>query len=308
MYNSKKTIIDYIKRDWQLYLFLVLPVAYIIIFAYVPMGGLIIAFKNYMPRKGIFGSEWVGFSHFNEFFSSLYFKRTVTNTLVLSVYSIVVGFPLPIILALMLNSVRSKKFKNIVQTIVTLPHFISAVVLVGILFQIFNSRSGLYGNILLKLTGSYPNDPFSLPSNFRHFYVWSGVWQNFGWGSIVYLATLSTVNPDLHEAATIDGASRIKRVIHIDIPSILPTIIILLILRTGSIMSIGFEKIFLMQNGVNLSVSEVISTYVYKVGLAAGKTDFSYATAIGLFNSVINMILIFSVNALSKRVTENSLW
>jgi putative aldouronate transport system permease protein len=307
--QNRKRLIDFIKRDWQLYLFLMIPVVYMIIFAYLPMGGIVIAFKDYVPRKGIFGSEWVGFLKFKEFFNSLYFKRTLLNTLILSVYSIIVGFPIPVIMALMLNCLKSKLTKNVVQTIVTLPHFISTVVLVGIMFQIFSARNGLYGNVVLALTGSYPPDPFSIPSNFRHFYVWSGVWQEFGWGSIIYLASLSTIDPHLHEAAIIDGASRFKRVVYIDLPGILPTVIIMLILRMGRVMSIGFEKVFLMQNGINLQYSEIISTYVYKVGLAAGgTTDFSYATAIGFFNSIINMILIVIVNAISRKVSENSLW
>ena len=191
----------------------------------------------------------------------------------------------------------------------TLPHFISVVVLVGMLFQIFSARNGIYGAAIFKLTGSRPADPFSTPSNFRHFYLWSGVWQDFGWGSIIYLAALAGVDPSLHEAATVDGASRFKRVLHVDLPTILPTIVIMLILRFGSIMSIGFEKAFLLQNDLNLSYSEVISTYVYKVGLSGdGKTDFSYATAIGFFNSVVNLVLIVIVNFIAGKVGNTSLW
>ncbi len=307
--QMKRNLWKDIRRDWQLYMFLSIPLTFIIIFAYTPMFGLQIAFRDYRVRQGIMGSDWVGIDNFVKFFSNYYFERTLMNTLILSLYSIVFTFPIPIITALLLNAIQSQKFKTVTQTIITLPHFISVVILVGIMFQFFSARSGFYGNVVLWLTGAYPSDPFGKPENFRHFFIWSGVWQNFGWSAIIYLAALSAVDPSLHEAATVDGASRLKRVFHVDIPTILPTIIILLILRTGSIMTIGFEKVFLMQNGVNLPVSEVISTYVYKVGLASGgNTDFSYATAIGFFNSLVNMILIVSVNALAGKFSENSLW
>lgn len=298
-----------VRRDWQLYLFLALPIAYIIIFAYIPMGGLVMAFQNFSIRKGIFGSDWVGLDQFVKFFSSYQCWRIISNTLILSLYTIVAGFPIPVCFALMINSLRSEKFKKFSQTVVNLPHFISVTVLVGILFQLFNTRTGLYGLIGQALTGSIPPDLFGSPANFRHFYVWSGIWQEFGWGSIIYVAALSSVDPSYHEAAEIDGATRFQRVRHIDFPSICPTIIIMLILRMGSVMSIGFEKVYLMQNNLNLQASNIISTYVYQVGLAAsGTSDFSYATAIGFFNSVVNMILIVSVNALSRKFSETSLW
>ena len=308
MHPKRRLWVD-LKRDWQLYLFILIPVIYIIIFAYVPMGGLQIAFKDFAARKGIFGSPWVGFKHFNKFFHSAYFGRTVGNTLLLSAYSLACGWPLPILVALMLNCYKSQKVKNVTQTLITLPHFISVVVLVGMLFQLFSARNGIYGAVIYALTGSRPADPFATPTNFRHFYLWSGVWQDFGWGSIIYLAALAGVDPSLHEAATVDGASRFKRVLNVDLPAILPTIVIMLILRFGSIMSIGFEKVFLLQNDLNLSCSEVISTYVYKVGLSGGgKTDFSYATAIGFFNSVVNLVLIVVVNFIAGKVGDTSLW
>ena len=241
--HPKRRLWSDLRRDWQLYLFLLIPVVYIIIFAYVPMGGLQIAFKDFAARKGIFGSPWVGLKHFKKFFSSVYFGRTVGNTLALSAYSLACGWPLPIIVALMLNCYRSQKVKSITQTVMTLPHFISVVVLVGMMFQMFSARNGIYGAAIFRLTGTRPADPFATPSNFRHFYLWSGVWQDFGWGSIIYLAALAGVDPSLHEAATVDGASRFKRVLHVDLPTILPTIVIMLILRFGSIMSIGFEKV-----------------------------------------------------------------
>lgn len=296
-----------IKRDWRLYVFLLIPVAYILIFAYYPMLGIQIAFKKYSAVGGIWGSKWVGLANFQKFFKSYQFQRVLANTLRLSLYSLVFGFPVPILFALLANTVNFARYKKITQTIVNLPHFISVVVLVSMVNQVFGSRTGLYGLIGQALTGSYPPDLFADANSFQHLYIWSGVWQNFGWNAIIYIAALTSVSPDLHEAAQIDGASRLQRVIHIDFPSILPTIVIMLILRVGQIMNIGFEKTFLMQNSLNLARSEVISTYVYKQGLT-GKTDFSYSTAINLFNSVINMVLITSVNWISRKVGETSLW
>ena len=307
MRDSLHTTLKCLKRDWRLYLFLLIPVCYILIFAYVPMLGIQIAFKKYTVAGGIWGSPWVGLKHFEKFFHSYQFQRVITNTLRLSIYSVVLGFPFPILFALLANTLNSAAYKKVTQTIVNLPHFISVVVLVSMVNQVFGSRTGLYGIIGMKLTGTYPPDLFASAENFQHLYIWSGVWQNFGWNAIIYIAALTSVSPDLHEAAQIDGASRLQRVYHIDFPSILPTVIIMLILRCGQIMSIGFEKVFLMQNGLNLARSEVISTYVYKVGLT-GKTDFSYSTAINLFNSVINLILISSVNWISRKVGETSLW
>ncbi len=296
-------------RDWQLYLFLVIPVVYIVIFAYVPMTGVQIAFKKYAARKGVWGSPWVGFANFEKFFTSYQFVRVLVNTIVLSLYSLIASFPVPILFALMMNSIGKERYKRVCQTIVTMPHFISIVVLVGMMLQLFNARTGLYGAVMLRLTGAYPQDPFAQEGLFRSFYVWSGVWQGFGWGAIIYIAALSSVDVSLHEAAQIDGASRFQRVLHIDLPSIIPTVTIMFILRMGHVMSIGFEKVYLMQNSLNLAVSEVISTYVYKVGfVAGGVTDFSYSTAIGLFNSVINMLLIVLVNFVAGRVGETSLW
>jgi putative aldouronate transport system permease protein len=206
-----------------------------------------------------------------------------------------------------MNSLNSRIFKKVSQTVVNLPHFISVVVLVGMLLQIFNSNTGIYGNLVNYLTGGTPKDLFASPQNFRIMYILSGVWQEFGWGSIIYLAALTGVSPELHESAVIDGASRVQRIFYVDFPSILPTVTIMLILRMGSVMTIGFEKVFLMQNGLNLSLSEVISTYVYKIGLT-GTSDFSFSTAIGLFNSVINMAMIGIVNFVARRIGETSLW
>ena len=297
------------RRDWQLYVFMLIPLIWVIIFCYAPMFGAQIAFRKYQPRLGIWDSPWVGFYQFKKFFNSYQFSRVMMNTVVISLYTILCSFPLPIIFALVLNSTRSHKFRTVTQTIVTMPHFISVVVLVGILLQIFNSRTGVYGTLMESITGAYPEDLFSKPANFRHMYVWSGVWQQFGWNSIVYIAALAAVSPELHEAAQIDGASRFQRMLHVDFPAILPTITIMLILRMGSVMTIGFEKVYLMQNSLNLTASEIISTYLYKVGLSsAGTTDLSYSTAIGLFNSAINLVLISVTNFIARKLDGNGLW
>lgn len=297
------------RRDWQLYVFMLIPLIWVIIFCYAPMFGAQIAFRKYQPRLGIWDSPWVGSYQFKKFFNSYQFSRVMMNTVVISLYTILCSFPLPIIFALVLNSTRSRKFRTVTQTIVTMPHFISVVVLVGILLQIFNSRTGVYGTLMESIIGAYPEDLFSKPANFRHMYVWSGVWQQFGWNSIVYIAALAAVSPELHEAAQIDGASRFQRMLHVDLPAILPTITIMLILRMGSVMTIGFEKVYLMQNSLNLTASEIISTYVYKVGLSsAGTTDLSYSTAIGLFNSAINLVLISVTNFIARKLGGNGLW
>lgn len=272
------------------------------------MAGVQIAFKEYDLNLGIWGSSWNGFKSFIRFFNNTYFERTLKNTLSLSVYSLIAGFPMPIILALFLNSLSHLRFKKMVQTITYMPHFISVVVIVGLLLQIFNPKIGIFAAMYKSLWGGDVPDLFGKPSAFPHLYVWSGIWQSVGWGSIVYVAALSSVDACLHEAAEIDGASKAQRMWHIDFPGILPTAIMLLIMSTGSIMSVGFEKILLMQNKLNLRTSEVISTYVYKTGLASVTGDYSYATAIGLFNSVINLMLITTVNYISKRVTEQALW
>lgn len=298
-----------IARSWQLYLFLVLPMLYLIVFKYIPMGGLVMAFEKFSPRLGLFHSEWVGFANFAKFFQSYQFWRILKNTLVISLYSILAGFPIPIIFALMLNCIRDGKLKKGIQTIVVLPHFISTTVMVGILLQLFNNETGLYGFVGRLLTGAVPANILGSTSAFRHLYVWSGVWQSFGWGSIIYTAALAGVDPTYHEAAQLDGATRFQRIIHVDLPCIIPTIVIMLILRVGDIMSVGFEKVYLMQNSLNLPVSQIISTYVYEIGLVnANASSFSYSTAIGAFNSVINLIMIFSVNKIAKRVGETSLW
>jgi putative aldouronate transport system permease protein len=295
------------RKHWQLFLFIMPAAVYILVFSYYPMFGVQIAFKDFTPGKGIWGSPWVGFKHFVRFFHSYQFSRVVLNTLRLSFYGLLVGTPLAICMSLAINVVRNMHFKKIVQTITYMPHFISVVVLVGMIIQAFNPIMGMYGNIYRMLGGTgYPKDLLTKASVFPHLYVWSGIWQGLGWSTIIYLAALANVDLEQHEAAQIEGATRFKRIIYIDFPVLLPTASILLILRAGSIMSVGFEKVFLMQNSANLVLSEVISTYVYQVGMSGGGTQFSYASAIGLFNSIINCVILIVVNFFSRRVEEGA--
>lgn len=301
-----------IKAAWQLYVLLLLPVIYIIIFAYIPMYGVQIAFKDFRPSKGIIGSPWAKnglFEHF-KILKSAKFKDAFINTITISVYSLAAGFPIPILLALCLNVMRNKAFKKTVQMVSYLPHFISTVVMVSILTQFFNTKVGLFGQIIRYLVPgvSYTVSPIGSAAAFPHLYVWSGIWQNMGWSTIIYLAALSSIDMEQTEAAMIDGATRFQRVIHIDIPAILPTAIILLIMDAGKIMNVGFEKALLMQNDTNLNSSEIISTYSYKRGFTDAVPNYSQSAAIGLFNSVINLILIITVNKISRKVSETSLW
>lgn len=279
-------------------------VAYYIIFHYAPMYGAIIAFKEFNPALGIMGSPWVGFKHFKSFFEGVYFWRLVRNTLLISVYSLIWGFPAPIILALLLNEVKNKYFKRTVQTVSYLPHFISLVVVCGIIKD-FTSTDGVINDIIEFLGGERTNF-LMIPEWFRPIYVGSGIWQEVGWGSIIYLAAITNIDPQLYEAATIDGASRWKQIWHITLPGIVPTIVILLILRLGGLMSVGFEKIILLYNSATMETADVISSYVYRRGLL--DFDYSFSAAVGLFNSVINLILITSANRLSRKVSETSLW
>lgn len=290
---------------WQLYVFLLPALVGLIIFSYVPMYGIQLAFKEYNPMQGILGSPWVGLAHFTRFFNSPQFKALLTNTLAISIYSMIVGFPIPIILALGLNQLGNLRFKKAVQTITYAPFFISTVVLVGIL-NIFLSTDGGLINQIIGLFGQEPILFMGESKMWRHIYVWSGIWQSMGWNAVIYIAALAGVSPELHEAAIMDGASKIKRIIHIDIPTILPTIVITLILNCGSVMGIGFEKAYLMQNSLNLGVSEIISTYIYKVGLV--NADYGFSTAVGLFNSVINCVLLITVNKVAKKMGQSSIW
>lgn len=299
---NKKSFWKRISRCWQLYVLLIPTLIYFIVFCYGPMYGVQLAFKEYNAMAGIAGSPWVGFDHFTRFFDSYQFKQLLGNTLILSLYQLAVSFPIPIILALALNQVKNSKFKKLVQTVTYAPHFISIVVLVGMLNVFFSTNGGLV-NEIVQFFGGEPKLFLGEEQYFRHMYVWSGVWQSMGWSAIIYLAALSGVSPELHEAAVVDGASKIKRIWHIDIPAILPTIIILLILNCGQIMSLGFEKAFLMQNSLNIGTAEIIPTYVYKMGLL--NAQYSFSTAVGLFNSVINCTLLFIVNKISKKAGQS---
>ncbi|MGI6172968.1 MAG: ABC transporter permease [Christensenellales bacterium] len=293
------------KVNWQLYLMLLLPILYIIIFAYVPMGGAVVAFKDYRIKKGILQSPWVGLQHFRNFFNTPDFGLLLSNTIILSLYSLVVSFPFPILLALTINECSSRAYRKTVQMITYAPYFISTVVLVGMMSNFFSLRTG-FVNSVAKLLNAEQINYMGVSSMFRSMYVWSGVWQSAGYGAVIYIAALGSVDYSLVEAAQIDGANRIQRVIHIDIPTILPTIVIQLILAIGGIMGIGFEKVYLMQNPVNLDVSEIIATFVYKRGLA--KFQYSYASAVGLFNSVVNLILIVLANTFASKIGSTSLF
>lgn len=297
-------IISLMKKNWILYLFVLPMFVYLLIFHYLPLYGVQIAFRDYKVIKGIWGSDWVGFKHFNNFFTSYQFWDLLKNTLTLSIYSLIAGFPLPIIFALLLNYCNSTKLKKTSQMISYAPHFISVVVFCGMIL-VFLSNGGIINQILMKF-GINPVKFLSNPKAFKHIYVWSGVLKNIGWGSIMYIAVLANVSPELHEAAIIDGASKFKRVLYVDIPAIVPTMVIMLITRCGEIMDVGFEKVLLLQNSINLEYSEVISTYVYKIGILGGQ--FSYSAAIGLFNNIINLLLLLLVNKIAKKVSDVSLW
>ena len=301
MRNKLNKMWTVFKKDWQLDLMILFPVIYVLLFSYAPMFGLQIAFKDYSPRAGILGSEWIGLENFQRFFSNYKWSQYLWNTIKISLYTIFVGFPIPVFLALIIHMNEHPKLKKVVQNVSYIPHFISTVVMVGILNQLLNPFGGLWGSIC-EYFGWIANDVRSLPDSFIHLYVWSGIWQNMGWSTIIYLSALSSVSEELHEAARLDGASRWQRVLHVDIPAIMPTVSIMLILQFGSIMSVGYEKVYLMQNSLNLEQSEVISTYVYKYGIA--KNNMSYGTAVGLMNSVVNTIMIILVNWITNKLSD----
>lgn len=294
-----------VERDKYLYM-LILPVLiYYVVFHYVPMYGIIIAFKKFQPLKGILGSSWVGFRYFEEFFTAPYFWRLLKNTLLLSFYSLVWGFPAPVLFALLLNEVRHKLYKRLVQTVSYLPHFISIVVIAGMVVSFTGLREGIV-NQALVLFGMEPINFMAEPGWFRTIFVGSGIWQGFGWGSIIYLAAIAGIDPQLYEAAEMDGAGRWTRMWHITIPSLIPTIVIMFIMQMGHLMDIGVEKVLLLSNPLTYETADVISTFVYRRGVL--NQDYSFATAVGLFNNVINLILLISVNALSRRLSQSSLW
>ena len=271
----------------------------------MPMYGIVIAFKDYIAAKGIWGSPWVGFAHFQRFFESIYFERTIKNTLGISLYSLIVGFPMPILLALMINEVHHLPFKRTVQTVTYAPYFISQVVMCGMIIIFIRPDAGFI-NMLLKAMGQEQIAFIIEPAWFKTIYVWSGVWQNTGWGTIIYIAALSGLDQQMYEAAQIDGANKIQKIWHITLPCLMPTAILLLIMNCGSLMSVGFEKVFLLQTPLNMEASDVISTYTYRAGMI--DANYSYSAAIGLFNSVINFVILFIVNQISKRVSSISLF
>ena len=293
------------RRD-RVYLLMLVPViAFFVIFHYVPMYGALIAFKKVAPGKGYLAGEWIWFANFELFFNSIFFWRLLRNTFVLSFYSILFGFPIPILFALALNGIRRPYYKRFVQSVSYLPHFISTVIVVGMMVNFLSPVNGVV-NRFIEAAGGSPIHFFNSVRWFRPLFVGSEIWQSFGWGSIIYLAALTGINPELYESATVDGASRLQRMWHIDLPGILPTIMILLIFRMGSILAVGFERIILMYNPATYEVADVIQTYVYRRGVL--QADVSFATAVGLFNQTINLVFLVAVNRASRRITEISLW
>lgn len=294
-----------IKKSFPYYVLLLLPMLYLLIFKYMPMYGIQIGFKDFRVSKGIFGSPWVGLKYFKLFFNTPSFKVVITNTFFISIYGLAAGFPLAIFLAIALNECRNRLFKKTVQMATYMPYFISTVVLVSMIMQFTDLQTGFI-NQVIKAFGGKPVNFLSISSYFKSIYVWSGVWQSTGYSAIIYLAALSGINPELQEAAIVDGATKLRRVWHIDLPGIKSTIIILFILNMGYVLNVGFEKVYLMQNALNMQSSEVISTYVYKVGLI--NMNYSFSTAIGFFNSIINLVLLLICNSLARKFSETSLW
>ncbi len=295
-----------ILSNWQLYLLLVPVVFYFLVFKYLPILGLQVAFKEYSVSRGIWGSPWVGFENFKRFFDAFFFKRLIFNTVGINLYNLLVGFPIPIILALMINEVYNIRFKKIVQTVTYAPYFISIVVLGAMMISFFSPNTGIVNNAVKSLGGT-PIAFMTEPRYFWHMYVLSGIWQNAGWNAIIYIAALTGIDWEQHEAAIMDGATKLQRIRYINIPGILPTIVILFILAIGNMMGDNFEKIYIMQNELNREASDVISTFVYRTAFVEGM-DISFSSAVGLFNSTINFILLITVNGIAKKIGNNSLW
>ena len=302
---KKRSFVETLKKDWSLWTFCIPGIVLTFIFSYIPMYGVQIAFRRFNARAGIWGSPWVGLQYFQRFFESPYFSTTITNTLILSLYGLLVSFPIPIILALMLNSFRHARYRKVIQTVTYAPNFISTIVMCGMLILFLSPSVGIINNVI-KLFGGQAVNFMAKKEYWRHLYVWSGIWQSMGWSSVIYFAALSGISPELHEAARCDGATKFQLIRYIDLPSILPTATILLIMNAGSILSIGFEKAYALQNDLNMSVSEIISTYVYKVGLI--DNNMSYSSAIGLFNTLVNMVMLIVVNKISDKLSGNSLF
>ncbi len=306
--KKRKSFKTIMAHNWQLYLFILLPMIYIFVFNYIPMWGAQIAFRDFTAVGGITGSQWVGMKHFVRFFESPIIWTIVGNTVKLSVYGLIAGMPFPVILAILIKYAPYKKLGKFTQSITYAPHFISTVVMVGIISEVLTPRNGMLSNLLGVFGVGYTANLMGSAEAFSSVYVWSGIWQGMGFAAIVYTAILTSVDQSLHEAAMVDGASVLRRIWHIDLPSLRPQIVLMLILSLGNILSVGFEKALLMQNSMNLASSEIISTYVYKMGIASTLPDFSYTTAIGLTQSVISFILVISVNKIAKKVGEISLW
>jgi len=302
---NQKPLMVRILQSKELYLFCLPGIIITLLFHYWPLYGAQIAFRAYSARRGIWGSPWVGFEHFIRFFNSPFAGQIIWNTFVLSLYSLAAGFPVPIILALLLNSFRHKRYTKVIQTVTYAPHFISVVVMSGMIILFLSPRVGII-NVFMGYFGMEPVNFMGERSLWRHIYVWTGVWQGMGWSSVVYFAALSGVSPELHEAATVDGATKFQRILYIDLPSIIPVAVMLLILSLGSTFSIGFEKVYALQNPLNLAVSEIISTYVYKLGII--QNDMAFSSAVGLFNSAVNAALLITANTISRNISDNALW
>ncbi len=296
-----------VRKHWQLYLLLLPTILYFALFRYLPMAGIQIAFRNFVPTLGYWGSKWVGLAHFERFFSSYYAERMIVNTLYLSFGTLILSFPAPLLLALTLNEVRSSKLKRTIQTITYAPHFLSLVVVVGLVTSLTNINYGLVNVLLKRMNVIEDSVNFMTEAGwFRPLYIISSIWQETGWNAVIYMAALASVDTQLYEAAQMDGAGRLRRIWHVAIPCIAPTMITMLILNAGKVMNIGYEKVLLMQNDLNKSTSDVITTYVYQQGILKGQ--YSYSTAVNLFNSVINTLLVIVVNAISRKVSDTSLW
>ena len=295
-----------LRKNYPLYLLALPAVVVIFLLNYMPMYGVVMAFQDFRPISGFLGSRWVGLKNFQRFFNSYQFWDLFSNTVGLSLLNLLFTFPVPIVLAIMINQVHRTRLKKTIQTAVYLPHFIATVVLVSMMQVLFNTRTGVYGVIAQAFGVQDPVNLFALKSSFRPMFIGASIWQNAGWDSIIYIAALTSIDPSLYEAATVDGANKAQRVLHIDVPSILPTMVTLLILRSGSIMNVNFDRAYLLQNDLNINISEIISTYEYKIGLRQGQ--FSYSAAIGLFNNIVNLILLLIVNKVSKTVSGTGLW
>ena len=299
--KSSIGFVEEVRRSRPLYLLMLPSIIIFALFTYYPMYGIVIAFKNFTPAEGIMGSSWAGLKYFKQYFNSYQFGLTIKNTIIISLYTIAVTFPLPVIMGLLVNQMKAQKFKKFFQVSTYLPHFISTVVMAGMLILFLSPSTGIIAKLVGLLGFKLPNLMGSAKA-FPHIYVWSEAWQHVGWDSILYIATLSSVDPTLYEAATMDGANKWHKMIHIDVPALLPTATIMFIMRMGSVMSIGFEKAYALQTDMNLPASEILSTYVYRIGLLNG--DYGYSTAVGLFNSVVNVILLIFVNWVVKKLND----